>query len=299
MSDARRLPPLTALRAFEAAARHGSFTRAAGELGMTQAAVSYQIKILEERLGGPLFLRRPREVLLTEAGRRLAPPLTGAFEMMAAAFAEAAGNNDNMLSISTVPTFATNWLAPRLGSFQLANPDLAVRLETANKYVVFGRDEFDVAIRVGDGDWPGLVKHRLMPVTFTPMLSPDLAERAGGIKAPADLLEQTVIGADDRWWPQWLAAAGLPANSLDKRSKSDLGTQGNEARAAIAGQGVALLTPAFFSMELESGRLLQPFDIVCTDGDSIWLVYPFARRNVPKIVAFRNWLMSEASGGAD
>ena len=298
MSQARKLPPLTALRAFEAAARHGSFTRAAGELGMTQAAVSYQIKVLEDRIGGPLFLRRPREVVLTEAGRRLAPPLTGAFEMMAAAFAEAAGSHDDRLSISTVPTFATNWLAPRLGAFQLANPDLAVRLETADKYVVFGRDEVDVAIRVGGGTWEGLAAHKLMPVTFTPMLSPELVERVGGINEPADLLKLAVIGPDDPWWPQWLATAGLPPGSLDSRPKSHLGTQVNEARAAIAGQGVALLTPAFFSMELESGRLVRPFDIVCTDDDAIWLVYPHGRRNVPKIAAFRNWLLGETKAGS-
>lgn len=299
MSDARRPPPLTALKAFEAAARHGSFTRAAGELGMTQAAVSYQIKILEERLGGPLFLRRPREVVLTEAGRRLAPPLTAAFDMMAAAFAEAAGSNNDKLSISTVPTFATNWLAPRLGTFQLANPNLAVRLETAEKYVDFDREAVDVAIRIGLGEWPGLEAHRLMPVTFAPMLSPDLVARVGGIDSPADLLKLAVVGPDDRWWPQWLAAAGLPPESLDGRPKSNLGTQVNEARAAIAGQGVALLTPAFFSMELESGRLVLPFDIICTDKDSIWLVYPRSRRNVPKIAAFRKWLLSETKAGAD
>lgn len=293
-----RLPPLAAVRAFEAAARHASFTKAADELGMTQAAVSYQIKMLEERLGEPLFLRRPRQVALTEMGRRLAPALTEAFETMSSAFAELRDGSDDRLSITTVPTFATHWLAPRLGSFQLAHPNLAVRLDTSNNYVDFAREEMDVAVRVGRGVWSGLAVHKLMPLTFTPMLSPELAASIGGVSEPADLLKLPVLGPNDPWWPQWLAAAGLPPDSLAGRPKSFLGSQANEARAAIAGQGVAMLTPEFFMAELASGRLARPFDLLGHDEDAFWLAYPESRRNAPKIVAFRAWILAEMGGSA-
>jgi LysR family glycine cleavage system transcriptional activator len=293
-----KLPPLAAVRAFEAAARHASFTRAAEELGMTQAAVSYQIKMLEDRVGGPLFLRRPRQVELTETGRRLAPVLTQAFELMSSAFGELRERLEDRLSISTVPTFATHWLAPRLGSFQLAHPNLAVRLDTSDKYVDFTREEMDAAVRVGRGVWPGLTVHKLMALTFTPMLSPELAESICGIGEPADLLKLPVLGPSDPWWPHWLAAAGLPPDSLKGRPKSFLGSQANEARAAIAGQGVAMLTPEFFTAELASGRLVRPFDLLGLDDDAFWLVYPQSRRNAPKISAFRSWILDEMSQAA-
>lgn len=291
-----RLPPLAAIRAFEAAARHGSFTRAAEELGMTQAAVSYQIKVLEERVGVPLFLRRPRQVMVTEAGRRLASASTQAFDILSAAFSATREGADGKLSISTVPTFATNWLAPRLGSFQLANPSIAVRLDASPRFVDFASEEVDVAIRVGDGNWQGLAAHPLMPATFTPMLSPELAGSIGGVRTPADLLRLPILTPTDPWWLHWLREAGISPKGLEGRPQNEMGSQANEARAAIAGQGVAILTPDFFVAELAAGRLVQPFDLVCVDDDGFWLVYPQTRRNAPKIRAFRSWLLAEVEG---
>jgi LysR family transcriptional regulator, glycine cleavage system transcriptional activator len=287
------LPPLTAVRAFEAAARHASFTKAADELGMTQAAVSYQIKLLEERVGAPLFLRRPRQVTLTDAGRRLAPQVSQAFETLSAAFAETRAGTGETLAITTVATFGSNWLAPRIGSFQVAHPKLAVRLDTSSRWVDFTREEMDVAIRAGRGTWPGLITHRLMALTFTPMLSPQLADSIGGVKEPADLLKLPIIGPGDPWWGVWLAAAGLPPASVEGRPKNLLGSQANEAQAALAGQGVAMLTPEFFVPELKSGRLIQPFDLLGEDQDCFWLAYPESRRNAPKIAAFRAWILAE------
>src|SRR5689334_20848898 len=156
---ATSLPPLAAVRVFEATARHLSFTRAAAELGMTQAAVSYQIKLLEERIGVPLFLRRPRQVALTEAGQRFAPQVTEAFALLADAYAAVRGIAEGTLVISTIQTFASNWLARHLGSFHLLHPSLAVRLETQSRMVDFAREEIDVGIRSGGGKWPGLVVH--------------------------------------------------------------------------------------------------------------------------------------------
>jgi len=289
----RQLPPLTAVKVFEAAARHLSFTKAAAELGMTQAAVSYQIKVLEDRVGTPLFLRRPRQVSLTEAGQRLAPAVTEAFELIGQAFSSARSGAQGTLSISTVATFATNWLAQHLGSFQVAHPSLAVRLDMSPGFVDFAREEIDLAIRAGDGNWPGLTKHFLMRTEFTPMLSPRLAASIGGVKEPADLLKLPVIGPDDPWWAQWLTEAGLPPDALKGRPQNRMGSQTVEGGAAIAGQGVAILTPAFFQAELAAGQLIQPFDLVCSDGKAYWLVYPEARRNVPKIAAFRAWILAE------
>lgn len=291
----RNLPPLSAVRVFEAAARHGSFTRAADELGMTQAAVSYQIKALEERVGAPLFLRRPRQVELTETGLRLAAASTQALDVLSAAFGTMRDNVAGKLTISTVPTLATNWLAPRLGLFQLANPSIAVRLETSPRYVDFSREDVDVAIRVGNGNWPGLVAHPLLPTIFTPMLSPELAASIGGINEPADLLRLPILTPTDPWWSQWLTAAGVSPEGLKGRPQNEMGSQANEARAAIAGQGVAILTPFFFTSELASGRLIQPFDLLWEDKASFWLVYPHGRRNLPKISAFRSWILAEAA----
>jgi len=293
------LPPLAAVRAFEAAARHLSFTRAADELGMTQAAVSYQIKLLEERIGTPLFLRFPRKVALSEAGRRLAPRTTEAFELLRAAFAETRVDAQGMLVISSVPTFATHWLAQRLGSFQLAHPSLAVRLDATGKVIDFAHEEIDIAIRSGRGDWPGLAAHLVLNAEFTPMLSPDLLARSGGLLSPADLQRLPLLDSQDSWWQHWFAAAGAPAAPPTVRPEVYFGAQHLEASAAIAGQGVALLTPAFFQSELASGQLVQPFDLVCRDGHAYWLVYPPARRHLPKIRIFREWLLAEAQAAAD
>ena len=158
-----RLPPLSAIRAFEAAARHGSFTKAAEELGMTQAAVSYQVKLLEDRVGTPLFLRQPRRVVLSEAGKRLAPAVADAFQRLNVAFANLRETDENVLSVTAVNTVCTNWLVPRLGRFQMAHPNIAVRLEVSHRVVDFAREDFDIGIRGGKGIWPGLKAHNAVP----------------------------------------------------------------------------------------------------------------------------------------
>ena len=288
-----QLPPLAAVRAFEAAARNTSFTKAAEELGMTQAAVSYQIKVLEERVGVPLFLRQPRQVALTEAGQRLAPAVTEAFALLAEAYAGVRAGAEGTLVISTVQTFGSNWLARHLGSFQIAHPSIAVRIDTSGHLVDFGREEIDLGIRSGGGKWPGLAVHMLFRADFTPMLSPQLAASIGGVKEPADLLRLPILDSSDPWWRQWFAAANVPADELARRPGSSMGSQASEGSAAMAGQGVAILTRALFAAEIADGRLIQPFDLVGEDGHAYWLVYPEARRNVPKIRAFREWLLAE------
>lgn len=289
----QRLPPLAAVRAFEAAARLGSFTRAADELGMTQAAVSYQIKLLEDRVGTPLFLRQPRQVVLTETGRRLSTAVTEAFDALRAAFAAVHETTSSVLTISAVHAFASNWLAPRLGSFQLAQPGLAVRLSVSNRFTDFAREEVDAGLRTGKGPWPGLEAHRLLVVRFSPMCSPELLARVGPLTEPRDLLALPMLSPDDPWWADWFRLAGVEAPDLAAQAGLRLDNQQMDGAAALAGQGVAVLTPELWAAELRAGRLVQPFDLVAETDSSYWLVYPQERRHVPKIRAFREWLLGE------
>lgn len=286
------LPPLAALRVFDATARLLSFTAAARDLGMTQAGVSYQIRLLEDRLGGPLFLRKPKGIELTALGARLARPTHDAFDMLRAAYAPATGHET--LSISTLPTLAGNWLSQRLGRFQIDNPGLAVRLDASDHLVDFAREDIDVAIRMGGGDWPGLTAHRLFEVDFAPMMSRSSAERYGPFTDPAQIVPLPWIDAADPSWSAWLATLGVMREcDCPPRAALTLGTQIHEARAAMAGEGVAMLTPRFFRFELATGALVQPFAQTASNGKAYWLVYPPARRNRPAIRAFRKFLLAE------
>jgi LysR family glycine cleavage system transcriptional activator len=294
-----KLPPLPAVRAFEAAARHGSFTKAAAELGMTQAAVSYQVKLLEDRVGAPLFLRQARRVVLSEAGRRLAPPVSEAFQRLQAAFAGLRETNEKVLSVTVIQSFATNWLVPRLGTFQMAHPDIAVRLDASGRMVDLAREDIDVGIRTGRGDWPGLKAHLLMPTEFTPLCSAEFLARAGPLGSPADLLRLPLLDWRDPWWRRWFALAGIPDPQPTLSSMIEADSQVMLGRAALAGQGVAILTPAYFAAELAEGRLVQPFTLIGRSESSFWLVYPQERQNAAKIRAFREWILAEMKRDAE
>jgi LysR family glycine cleavage system transcriptional activator len=288
----RKLPPLSAVRVFEAAARHGNFTRAAEELGMTQAAVSYQVKLLEARLGASLFRRDGRGVILTDAGVRAAPQISRAFDAIDQAFAQVRAEEEGLLVISTSNTFANAWLAWRLGSFQMAHPEMAVRLDTSEALVDLEGGEIDCAIRAGRGGWPGLAADLLLPVDFTPMVSPGFL-KAHGALVPQDLLRLPLISPHDPWWAVWLQEAGVDVPDGPPRPGVRLDSQAHEGHAAMAGQGVAMLTPFFWRSDLAEGRLARPFDQVSTRGYAYWFVVPEGRRNVPKIKRFREWLLAE------
>ena len=289
------LPPLSAIRVFEAAARHLSFTKAAAELSMTQAAVSYQIRLLEDRVGMPLFHRLTRKVALTDAGAQLAPVMTEALTQMAGAFAALGQDMGGLLSVSTVHTFASNWLVPRLSRFQALQPGLMVRVDTGSRYVDFTRGDADLGIRYGKGVWPGLASHRFLAHQFAPMCSPALSERFGGFPHPRDLLAAPLIWDVADCWQRWFAAAGeiVPQSVADDGLRLD--TQLMMGRAAQAGQGVALLNPLFFADELASGQLVQPFPVLIEEPGAFYIVYLESRREVPKIAAFRDWLLAEAA----
>ena len=294
----RRLPPLAAVRAFEAAARHESFTAAAAELGLTQAAVSYQVKALEERLGAPLFIRERGRARLSPLGLRLLPSLSQAFDSIEAAFATQREEDDSLLTITTTHTFANTWLAWRLGGFQMEHPELAVRLATSNDLVDVKAGEADVAIRAGPGNWPGLECHRLFESHFTPMASPECiaveGRKAGRPLEPADIANAHLINPGDDWWQQWFADNGVAADEeVLKRPGIRLDNQANEGHAAMAGQGFALLTPFLWQNDIATGRLKVPFPKrISQRGWSYWLVLPPERRMVPKVKRFREWLLA-------
>lgn len=294
----RQLPPLAAVRAFEAAARHGNFTRAAAELGMTQAAISYQIRLLEERLGAPLFQREHGRVKLTDVGRAAARPLGSAFDAIDEAFRAVRAVASSVLVISSANSFAANWLAPRLGEFQLRHPDLAVRLDATDTVADFARDPVDIAIRSTREPGPGLHAERLFENRFTAMASPALLERHP-VARPADLLELPRLNPDDAWWTSWFEAAGVPDSAAaPRRGGLQLDSQIVEGAAALAGQGVALLNTRTWQREIDAGRLLVPIPVFVQTGSSFWLVCAEVRRNVPKIRQFREWLVAEAKADA-
>ncbi len=288
------LPPLSAVRVFEVAARHLNFTRAAAELGMTQAAVSYQIKLLEDRLGLPLFQRLPRRLVLTEAGQHLGPLVSDGLGRIAAAFEAVRDDDSRLLSVTSVHTFAGNWLVPRLGRFQQRHPDIKVWLDTSLRVVDLVAENVDVAIRAGQGGWPGLVAERLMAIGLTPMASPALLAGIGGVAEPADLLKLPLFREDDDSWERWFAGQGVevaPGVARGSRMESQLLL----GRAAIGGMGVALLHAAFFADELASGQLVQPFAASLVDQRAYYLAYPKVKARHPKIRAFRDWLLEEVA----
>lgn len=290
MPDILATIPLSAVRVFEAAARLKSFTRAAEELGVTQAAVSWQVKALEQRLAQPLFLRLPREVALTPGGERLARAATEAVNLLRAAVSDLTETAEGVLAITTLQTLAIQWLAPRLGAFQISHPRLAVRLDTSDRLVELGREDMDVALRSGTGDWPGMEAIRLFPSVATPMLTPALLEQLGGLERPEDLRKVALIGLAEEW-DAWFCAAGAAdaPSSSGPRLTADL--QSAEVALALGGQGVVLASPIYFGPELASGRMVQPFETLTDYSAGIWLVYPTDRRRSPKITAFREWIL--------
>lgn len=285
--------PLNALRAFEATARHLSFTRAGEELGLTQAAVSYQIRLLEEQLGRALFARKPRRIELTAAGAKLLPDVSEAFSLLKRAVSSITREDDNTIVLTATPTFTAQWLTRHLVSFHRDNPDMALQLFTTNRMCDFDADPVDIAIRVGTGDWPGLVRHRLFETCFTPMLSPVLLSSTGSIEKPEDLLRLPLLDPSDPWWVQWFREAGVEDPDMTGRPQNQFGTQMLEANAAMAGQGVAILTPGFYRDEIAAGLLIPPFPQLSTDGTAHWLAYPERSAGSRKVRLFRDWLLRE------
>ncbi|WP_137136171.1 LysR substrate-binding domain-containing protein [Rhizobium sp. FKY42] len=289
MKLSRQLP-LNALRVFEAVARCGSFTKAGAELGMTQTAVSYQIKLLEDHLERAVFVREARGISLTATGELLIPKVTDAFSMLSEAIADAKHEAEGVLEIRSTPTFASHWLARHIGSFQLSHPGLAVRIMRAEKPVDFRTDNADVFIWRGDIPPADAEALELFRIHFAPMLSPRLAESIGGLQNPSDLLRLPLIIGGGTWWQAWFRKVGVENPETNMTTIDTFGALDLEGNAAIAGNGVALLSPFFHREELDAGRLIAPFDTYMLDNLKYWLIYPKNRRRLAKIQAFREWL---------
>lgn len=293
MADILARIPLSAIRVFEAAARLKSFTRAADELGVTQAAVSWQVKALEQRLDQPLFNRLPREVTLTSAGERLSRVATEALSQLRSAVSDLVEVEEGVLSITTVQSLGGQWLAPRLGGFQIAHPRIAVRLEASSRVIDLSREGVDMALRGGQGQWPGMTSHFLIPAVQTPLCTPEFLARVGGVQWPDDLMDLPRIGVA-REWAEWFQAAGVSASDrAAPRLASD--AQALEVASALAHHGVALGSPIFFARELAEKRLVQPFETVARYTGGYWLAYPTERGRVRKIAAFRDWVLAQAA----
>ncbi|MHA1152834.1 MAG: transcriptional regulator GcvA [Alphaproteobacteria bacterium] len=295
---ARRLPPLNALRAFEAAARHLSFTKAAEELFVTQAAISHQVKALETALDLQLFRRLNRRLMLTDAGQLYLPALTEAFDAIDTATSRLrADENAGRLVVSVANSLAAKWLLPRLPRFRERHPEIEVEISAADRLVDFGRDNVDMAIRYGLGRYPGLRVDPLMEDTNFPVCSPALLAGPIPLSQPADLsrhslLHDDVTTSDAPDWRKWLAAVGVSGAWTDRGqrySHSSLVLQ-----AAIDGQGVALGRSTLVALDLEAGRLVQPFGPALPSSYACFVVSPPATAERPKIKAFREWLLDEA-----
>lgn len=287
-----KLPPLAAIRTFEAAGRLQNFSRAAEELGMTQAAVSYQVRQLEDRLGRALFVREKGRVRLSETGLRLLPAISNAFASMGDAFAALGSDEAEVLTISAMTTFGGTWLSARIGAFQLAYPDLAVRMSMNNALIDFDATNVDVAIRVGRGPWQGLRAELLYRSHVTPICAPAFRD-ANRIERPEDLLRVERLAPNDPWWAGWLAAAGVDAVPPPQRSGVELDSQLQEASAVQAGFGIAMMTPLLWRAELDAGRLVQPFATLYEPGTAHYLVHRENRVGVRKIERFCEWLRAE------
>ncbi len=286
----RRLPSLNAVRAFEAAARHLSFSRAADELHVTHAAISHQVKGLETYLRVPLFRRLNRAVRLTEAGQAYLPPLRDALDNIAQATARIRdGESAGALTISTSPPFAAKWLVPRLSAFREAHPEIDVWLTPSFHAVDFAREEVDAAVRWGGGEWPGLRADLLGTMDVFPVCSPRLLRGPQPLRTPEDLRHHPLIhDASGEDWRRWLAAAGVsvvPAPSLHFHDSSLV------IQAAIEGQGVALAYSALVADDLAAGRVVRPFEISLPTDYCYYFVCPRPVAETPKIAAFRAWLL--------
>jgi len=302
----RRIYPLNALRAFEASARHLSFVKASEELSVTPAAISHQVKSLEEYLGFPLFRRLSRGLLLTESGQMLLSDLAEVFLRLDAAM-ERVIENDNRgsLTLSVAPTFAAKWLIPRLQNFYAQHPDLDVRISTSLALIDFQRDDFDASIRLGQGDWFGLETIKLFDESVTPMCSPRLLEGPNAIKSPADLARHVLLhnhsmdhDPDAPTWDSWLKAAGAPEVDTARGTHFNLPDHG--LQAAIDGAGVVLGWRSLWAADVEAGRVVEPFDLILPLGAAFYLAYPESYSLRTNIEVLRNWLMQELdadSGG--
>jgi LysR family glycine cleavage system transcriptional activator len=288
------VPSLSALAAFEAAARHGSFTRAAEELNLTQGAVSRQVGHLEKTLGIALFERVRKRVALTATGAVYATEIRDGLSRLAAATVSAMAfrGGAGVLHLAILPTFGTRWLIPRLPRFTEAHPGITINFATKLVPFDFSREPIDAAIHFGDPVWPGAKLHRLMGEEVVPVAAPALVARIG-LAEPADMLRAPLLqqSTRPRAWANWLEQQGLPPQ------RALMGPRFEQfamvSQAAVAGLGIAIVPRFLVEEELRSGALVIPVDRPVTGSGGYYLVYPEAKETLPAVAAFRDWLLGE------
>lgn len=289
----RRLPPLGALRAFEAAARHLNFTVAAGELHVTQAAISHQVRQLEQWLGLKLFERRGHALTITEAGRGYLAEITVALDRIASATARVRQGIEGPLRITVLPSFAACWLVPRLDAFRAQHPEIDLKLTTSTQLWDGIDDRFDVGIRSGLGRWPGLTAELIARESLSPVCAPSLATGSPPLREPGDLRHARLLHDVPRdAWRTWCERAGLTDIDVDTGLAFD--DAGLVLQAALQGQGVALGRLTLAERDLREGRLVRPFDLAVPNDYSYWFVCPRAKAERADVAAFRAWLLAQA-----
>ena len=300
METRRRLPPLNALRAFEAAARHLNFSRAADELSVTPGAVSQQIQNLEDYVGVSLFKRTPKGLLLTDPAQIALPALREAFDRLAeAASMLTAAVDGRRLTVTVPPSFASKWLLPRLGGFEAAHPDVDVWVSAGMELTDFASGEVDLAIRYGAGRYPGLEVTRLMQETVIPVAAPALLD-SQPLNDLADLAHQVLLhdgspDADDSCpdWTMWLAARGV--KGVDGARGPRFNQSSLVIEAAVGGRGVALAKRTLAQADLDAGRLVAPFQIATAVDFAYYLVHPKTKGRLPQVKAFITWITAQAA----
>ncbi len=295
---ARRLPPLNSLKCFEAAGRLLSFTAAARELNVTQAAISHQIKVIEKYLGVSLFDRYPRRLALTEPGKSLLPEVTEAFDRISAAIGALGQENySSQISVRLGPSFAARWLSPRLKYFWLQYPEIDLCLfHVANAPTDFAREDIDIAVTYGDGSWPGVVAEPLLCLDYFPVCAPGFMHNDKPLTEIDNLRYYTLLhDADYSCWRDWLALAGV--DGVRAESGNIIDDTNVLIQAAIDGQGIALGSTAFVQDLLDSGRLVKPFDITLENDSAYYVVCPEAHLQNPAVRAFKTWLLSLVESG--
>jgi LysR family transcriptional regulator, glycine cleavage system transcriptional activator len=294
------LPSLNGLRAFEAAARHLSFTRAAAELNVTQTAISHQIRRLEEQIGIRLFERRNRALALTREAQDYLPSIRTAFEDLRRATARLRRpERDGLLTVSTTASLAAKWLVTRVAAFQDANPGIEIRITTSAHLVDFQREEIDMAVRYGRGSWPGLRAQWLMAEDIFPVCSPSLLHGDKPLRRPEDLAHHTLLHAtvSREDWQLWLTAAGQPVSLATRRGMS-FDQSFMAIQAAVEGLGIALGRTRFVEADIAAGRLVMPLDVVLPADAGFYIVAPEQTADAPKIASFREWLIESVGPGA-
>ncbi len=296
----RRLPPLNALRVFDAAARHGSFNKASEELCVTPSAVSHQLKSLEEFLGVDLFKREKRSIALTPAGERYLPSVQMALDELELATRRLiAAPNSNLVNVSVAPAFLTRWLVPRITRFQERHPEVELRLESSFDYIDFENSETDMAVYYGKGHWTGIEAHLMRNIHLTPVMSPKLLEGENPVRVPEDMVNHTLIRVTGRnqEWNRVLQKLGVSVTKVNKTisfSSTSLAVS-----AATEGIGIALADVALLDRELKSGLLVTPFDVKLDIHNAFYLVYKENRTLTPAMQAFRDWILEEMQSDLD